>query len=159
MEQLPLQLLIDDAVESVPSLIKAKGQALAVEVPLESIIVHVDPIRLTQVLGNLLINAAKYTNDGGRIYISIAAEAHHAVIRVQDNGMGMTQEQLSHLFEMFEQAPAARARSEGGLGVGLAIAKGLVELHSGTIEARSEGPGRGSEFVVRLPLGEATAGS
>src|SRR5690606_29632835 len=128
-----------------------KGHALLVDLPPEPPQIEADPVRMTQVLGNLLTNAAKYTDPGGRVHVTGSTEEGFVVLRVRDNGIGMSDEMRSRLFEMFTQAPEVIDRADGGLGVGLAITKGLVELHGGSIEARSEGPGRGSEFIVRLP--------
>jgi CheY-like chemotaxis protein len=111
-----------------------------------------DPLRLSQVLSNLLTNAAKYTDPGGHIELSGYLEGGLLCLSVQDDGIGMLPESLQHIFEMFSQAEGASTRSDGGLGIGLALVRGLVDLHKGTVEATSEGPGRGSKFMVRLPL-------
>jgi CheY-like chemotaxis protein len=103
------------------------------------------------VIGNLLTNAAKYTDPGGRIALLARREGTHLLIRVSDNGVGLPAEQLGRLFEMFSQLPTASGRSQGGLGIGLALSRALVRLHGGDIEARSAGLGLGSEFIVRLP--------
>jgi CheY-like chemotaxis protein len=113
-----------------------------------------DPVRLTQVISNLLTNSVKYTDRGGLIELSAHVEEHTLCLRVKDNGIGIPPEQIPRLFKMFEQAPDARERSEGGLGIGLALAKGILELHGGTIEASSL-EGNGSEFQIRLPLFES----
>lgn len=115
-----------------------------------------DPSRLVQVLTNLLNNAAKYTEDGGQIWLTAAEEEGEVVMRVWDNGIGIGAEMLPHVFDLFTQVPGALDRSEGGLGIGLAMVGHLVQLHGGTVQAFSEGPGQGSEFVVRLPLLSAT---
>jgi CheY-like chemotaxis protein len=111
-----------------------------------------DPLRIAQVLSNLLTNAAKYTDPEGRITLRAARTSDAIAISVVDTGIGIPPESLTQLFGMFSQVKTSAERSEGGLGIGLALAKGLVELHGGTIEARSEGAERGSEFIVRLPL-------
>ncbi|EEF22570.1 two-component sensor histidine kinase bacteria, putative [Ricinus communis] len=111
-----------------------------------------DATRLTQVLVNLLTNAVKYTPRGGAIALSGALEGGQAVIRVRDNGIGIAPDSVQSVFEMFSQLTPALERSNGGLGIGLALVRGIVELHGGSISAASEGPGRGSEFTVRLPL-------
>ena len=113
--------------------------------------VDADPTRLEQVVVNLLNNAAKYSENGGHIRLSAGREGDDIVIRVKDAGIGIAPEKLPEMFQLFNQADHSSARSEGGLGIGLAIVKKLVELHGGTITATSEGLGKGSEFTVRLP--------
>src|SRR5205814_9679993 len=117
--------------------------------PLE---VDADLGRLSQVFANLLNNAAKYTERSGRISITASREAGGAVVRVRDNGIGISAEQLPHIFEMFMQVDQSLERGQGGLGVGLSLSKKVVELHGGTLEAHSAGLGQGSEFTVRLPV-------
>ena len=119
--------------------------------PEESVVIQADPLRLAQILSNLLTNAAKYTDSGGHIRLQAISEAEQVTISISDNGVGLAPEALSNIFVMFSQVQASRARSEGGLGIGLALAKGLVTLHGGVIEAHSDGLGKGSEFIVRLP--------
>jgi two-component system CheB/CheR fusion protein len=104
-----------------------------------------------QVLFNLLNNAAKYTDAGGKIWLSVERDGGQAVVRVRDNGSGMKGELVPKVFELFNQGDRAPDRSQGGLGLGLTLVKRLVEMHGGTVEARSEGPGKGSEFTIRLP--------
>jgi CheY-like chemotaxis protein len=116
------------------------------------IYVDADPVRLTQVIGNLLHNAAKFTRRGGRVWLSIESAGNEAILRVRDDGIGITPDELARIFVMFAQADTSLERTEGGLGIGLALVRSLVELHGGTIEAHSDGPGKGTEFVVRLPL-------
>ncbi len=113
--------------------------------------VTVDPVRLAQVLSNLLSNAAKYTDAGGAIELSAGRDGDDVVISVSDNGIGMSADWQERVFEMFSQASVALDRSEGGLGIGLALSRGLVELHRGQIQVRSAGVGQGSTFTVRLP--------
>jgi two-component system CheB/CheR fusion protein len=115
--------------------------------------VDADAARLAQVIGNLLANAAKFTDPGGRVALSVAEDAGRAVVRVADTGVGMAPDLRARAFEPFVQAEGAAAGARGGLGLGLALVKGLVELHGGTVEARSDGPGRGAELIVTLPLG------
>jgi CheY-like chemotaxis protein len=129
---------------------------LTVTLPPEPIYLGADPIRLSQIISNLLNNAAKYTEKGGHIWLTAEQQGGKVVISVRDTGMGIAAEHLPHIFEMFSQAVPALERSQGGPGVGLALARGLVELHGGTIEARSTGMGKGSEFIVRLPTAEAS---
>ncbi|HET9948028.1 MAG TPA: ATP-binding protein, partial [Longimicrobiales bacterium] len=153
-----LDEVIQAAVETSRPLAEAAGHDLAVDLPREAILVDADPVRLAQVFANLLNNAAKYTEDGGRIRLAAERRADAVVVTVRDNGIGIPSDLLPRVFELFSHA--AILRSQGGLGIGLSLAKRLVELHGGTLEARSDGPGTGSEFVVRLPLpdGDATAG-
>ena len=150
-EYVGLQILIDDAVEAAQPLIDSRRHTLRIEPPSTPIVLEVDPVRLTQVLSNLLTNAAKYTPVGGVITVEHRFEAHRLLVSVRDNGVGLSSEMLTRVFSMFTQVEPKSIRSEGGLGIGLALAKGLVELHGGHIEARSDGLGRGSEFVIFLP--------
>jgi CheY-like chemotaxis protein len=118
--------------------------------------ISADAVRLGQVISNLLTNAIRYTEPGGAITVTVAAEGDRATVRVKDTGIGIASEWLSRVFEAFRQAPSL-AHSKGGLGIGLAVAQSLAELHGGQLEAFSEGLGRGSEFVLRLPLGNQPA--
>ena len=124
--------------------------------PREPVALYGDPVRLAQVFSNLINNAAKYTPASGRIAVTACVDQGQAVVTVSDTGIGIAPEQLPRLFEMFAQAKSALDRSQGGLGIGLSLARSLVELHGGAIEAKSEGSGRGSEFIVRLPLPAAS---
>jgi CheY-like chemotaxis protein len=124
---------------------------LKIELPGEPLVVHGDPTRLEQCVGNLLGNAAKYTPRGGTIVLSAHVEAGSAVIRVRDSGIGIAPEMLDQIFDLFTQADTSLARARGGLGIGLTLARRLVELHGGVLTARSEGLGQGSEFEIRLP--------
>jgi len=148
-----LVAVVDTAIETARPHIEAKRHHLDVELPPAPVVLHIDALRMSQVLGNLLTNAAKYTEPGGRIRLRATREADEFIIRVADNGIGLTPAQQAEVFEMFRQVPAAVEKSQGGLGIGLALARGLVELHGGTIEARSAGLGHGTEFIVRLPAG------
>lgn len=130
---------------------------MEVRLTTEPVLLDADPTRITQVIGNLLQNSAKFTASGGRIELSLQVEPGTAVISVSDTGIGIATEMLPRVFEPFVQADESLHRSQGGLGLGLALVKGLVEMHGGEVEARSEGLGRGSEFVIRLPFG-ATGG-
>jgi CheY-like chemotaxis protein len=114
-------------------------------------------VRLAQVLANLLNNAAKYTEDGGRIAVTAWRDGDQAAVSVRDNGPGITPGMLSRVFEMFTRGDRDSGRSQGGLGIGLALSRRLAEMHGGTLEAHSEGPGTGSEFILRLPLAQADA--
>jgi CheY-like chemotaxis protein len=133
-------------------MIEARGHKLSIEVPEQTGYIRADPVRFEQIISNLLTNAAKYTDPGGEIVVGTKLETDRVTITVRDNGIGISQEQLPRLFEMFSQVTTAIERSEGGLGIGLALVRGLVLLHGGTIEARSAGIGQGSEFIVTLPL-------
>jgi signal transduction histidine kinase/ActR/RegA family two-component response regulator len=142
---------ISEVVESTRSLMNAKAQTLSVALPEDPIYVDTDPTRLTQILSNLLSNATKYTHAGGRIAVACRREGEHAVIVVRDNGIGIPRETLTRIFDLFAQAEPLAARTQGGLGIGLTLVKNLVEMHGGTVVARSAGRGSGSEFEVRLP--------
>ncbi len=146
-----LKGLVNVAVETARPLIDSKQHQLHVILPEHAITLEADPLRLSQVIGNLLTNAAKYTDPRGRIELRVYVEGAELVISVRDNGIGLPEEVLPRLFTMFSQVNSAIDRAEGGLGIGLALVKGLVSLHGGRVEARSEGLGRGSEFIVRLP--------
>lgn len=154
-EHLPLQSVIAAAREASEPTIADYGHKFAVEVSEKPIWVHADPTRLTQVLLNVLNNAAKYTPSGGRIELKVETagnDANHTVaIHIRDNGVGIPADMLGKVFEMFTQVDRTLERSQGGLGIGLTLVRRLVELHGGTVEALSEGPGKGSEFVIRLP--------
>ncbi len=139
------------SLEASRPLMTAAGHRLEVDLPAEPLRVHADPVRIAQVLSNLLNNAAKYTPDGGRISLSARREGALARIRVRDDGIGIPPEMLPRVFEKFSQVPGSVNRSLGGLGIGLSLARTLVELHGGSIEAMSDGEGRGAEFVVSLP--------
>jgi signal transduction histidine kinase len=110
-----------------------------------------DPTRLAQVVTNLVNNAAKYTEEGGHIWLTAERAGNEAVLRVRDDGIGIAPEVLPRVFELFAQGERALGRAQGGLGIGLSLVRRLVEMHGGTITAHSDGPGKGSEFVVRLP--------
>ena len=151
-ERLELSAAVRSAVEESQPLIQASGHELTITLPQESVVLDADPTRLAQILSNLLCNAAKYQDKGGHIWLT--AEQHDAevLVSVRDTGIGIDADHLPHIFEMFSQAAPALERSQGGLGIGLALVRGLVDLHGGTIAAHSNGPGMGSEFVVRLPV-------
>jgi signal transduction histidine kinase/ActR/RegA family two-component response regulator len=146
-----IQGIVDAAVETARPLLEKKKHELLIRVPDDIPPFVADPVRLAQAVSNLLTNAAKYTDAGGRIELS-ARLGERLTIMVQDDGIGIPAEQLAGLFVMFAQIPSAIGRSEGGLGVGLALVKGLAELHGGTVEAQSEGAGKGSRFLITLPF-------
>ncbi len=150
-EPLDLASVVADAVESSRPLIQARRHELSVAVPPEPVRVEGDPARLAQVAANLLNNAAKYTEEGGHIWLSVERDGGEAVVRVRDNGVGIPAEMLPSVFEPFTQVDRSLDRSQGGLGIGLTLVRRLMELHGGRAEARSDGPGKGSEFTVRLP--------
>ena len=143
------------AVESIRHQVEARDQALEVDLPPGPVFLDADPTRLDQILSNLLTNAAKYTDPNGRIRLAATVEGDHAEVRVVDSGVGIAPDFLPRIFELFAQADRSLDRSRGGLGIGLTLVRDLVERHGGSISARSEGLGLGSEFVVRLPLAEA----
>jgi PAS domain S-box-containing protein len=150
-----LEQAIDIALETSGPLVRAGGHFLSVQSSSEPIMVEADGVRLGQVFSNLLSNAAKYMEPGGEICLSVEADGGYAIVSVEDSGMGFAPEAAAALFEPFSQLPAAPARRRGGLGIGLALARAIVEMHGGSIQARSAGAGRGSEFIVRLPLASA----
>ena len=147
-----LTSIIDAAVETARPSIDAKRHSFSMQLPAERVEFSADPMRLAQVLSNLLTNAAKYTDPDGRIGLSATCDDGVITISVTDTGIGIPPEAMSNLFGMFSQVKSSKDRSEGGLGIGLALAKGLVELHGGTIHARSAGTERGSEFIITLPV-------
>jgi CheY-like chemotaxis protein len=140
------------AAETVQPLLEQKRQHLDLDVTNADIAVRGDPVRLAQVVGNLLHNAAKYTGEGGNIIVAARARAGRAEIVVRDTGIGIPSEAMPHIFELFTQIPTERASTSGGLGIGLALVRALVELHGGEITVSSAGVDQGSEFTVRLPL-------
>jgi signal transduction histidine kinase/ActR/RegA family two-component response regulator len=154
--QVTLASLVTAAAETASSALTAAHHTLNTVVPDEAVWLHADPARLTQVITNLLDNSIKYTRHGGEITLTAGCENDFAVIRVRDTGIGLSADALPHVFEMFWQA-GGPDRSQAGLGIGLSLARRLVEMHGGTIEARSDGPGRGAEFVIRLPVARETA--
>src|SRR5690606_35289538 len=133
----------------------AVGHELSIDLPAQPVWLQGDPVRLAQILGNLLSNAARYTPDGGRIEVRASAQGDEAVIVVRDNGMGITPEELPRMFEMFSRGGRDSSRSQGGLGIGLALSRKLAEMHGGTLVGSSDGIGQGSEFTLRVPLAES----
>jgi signal transduction histidine kinase/CheY-like chemotaxis protein len=144
--------IVTQAVEVTRPLMTAKKQGLTVCLPSEPLFLMADPIRLTQILVNLLTNATKYTDENGHIRITAQAEGPELVLRIQDTGIGIAPEMLGQIFEPFAQGPHGVGRSQGGLGIGLALVTNLVAMHGGRVTAHSDGIRHGSEFVVRLPL-------
>lgn len=151
-ETVELSVAIDRAVEMARPLIESRRQHLLVSQPPEAIWLSADPVRLTQVLSNLLNNAAKYTEPGGRIELVGYRRDAQAIVEVRDSGIGIDPNFLPHVFELFAQADQSLDRAQGGLGVGLALVHRLVEMHDGTVAAHSEGRGRGSHFIIHLPV-------
>ncbi len=152
-ETVTLQAIVAEALETARGFIDARGHVVSVSLPEEPLRFEADSTRVIQILGNLLDNAAKYTPQGGEISVTGHCERDEVVLSVRDTGIGISSEILPRVFDLFVQIDPFLARFEGGLGVGLTLARTLVELHHGSINAHSEGPGRGSEFVVRLPVG------
>ncbi len=151
-EPVDLVTVVGRAVETAQPAIDAHGHELIVSLPPGRVVVDADLVRLSQVITNLLTNAAKYTERAGRIWLSAESDGGEVVVRVRDCGVGIAPELLPRIFDLFVQADRSLARSEGGLGVGLSLVKRLVEMHGGSVSASSPGPGQGSEFVVRLPV-------
>jgi PAS domain S-box-containing protein len=151
-ERVELAAVVRNAVETSRPVAEGSGHELAVALPPAPIYLDADPVRLAQVFSNLLNNAARYTEAGGHIRLAVERQGSDVLVSVRDDGIGIAAEALPRIFEMFAQATPALERSQSGLGIGLALVKGVVELHGGRVEARSGGPGRGSEFTVRLPV-------
>jgi two-component system CheB/CheR fusion protein len=156
-EAVDLAPIIGRAVDSVSALVEEREQELSVALPANPMRIDADPIRLEQVFVNLLTNAAKYTPTGGRIGLTAEVEGEGFTIRVRDSGEGIAADMLPRIFEMFTQVEASADRSRGGLGIGLSLVKDLVRMHGGAVTATSAGPGKGSEFVVRLPAAATPA--
>ncbi len=152
IERVDLNGVVRRALERAQPLIDRREQRITVSLPDRVLWLRADAARLEQIVGNLLNNASKYGQVGGHIGLTIESEGGHAVLRVRDDGIGMAPDLVPHIFDLFTQADKSLDRAEGGLGIGLALVKNLVELHRGAVEAFSAGTGRGSEFVVRLPL-------
>jgi len=151
-QRISVATVLRQAIEACCPLAEKARQSLDIQLPDEPIIVNADPVRLAQVFGNILNNACKYTDTGGRIRITAEQQGDAVAIAIQDSGIGIAPEKLESIFEMFSQVDRAMDRSQGGLGIGLTLVKRIVEMHGGTIEASSEGLGKGSTFVVRLPV-------
>jgi signal transduction histidine kinase/CheY-like chemotaxis protein len=154
-ERVSLREVVERAVESCRALIDTNGHELVVTFDPENFVVDGDSQRLAQVVANVLSNSAKYTDRGGRISVAVEREGGQAAITVTDTGIGIPREALERVFEMFSQVHASRARSDGGLGIGLALVRSLVHMHGGTVTADSRGPGTGSTFTVRLPIAQS----
>jgi CheY-like chemotaxis protein/two-component sensor histidine kinase len=147
-----LSTVIRQALLAAQPLAESAGHTIAMTSSAEPIYLYADPVRLTQVFGNLLNNSCKYTMPGGQIRIVVERDGNDAVITVADTGIGIPHDKLASIFDMFTQVDRSLEQSQGGLGIGLTLVKRLVEMHDGSVEARSAGEGHGSEFVVRLPM-------
>ena len=151
-ERIELAAVIGSAVETSRPLIDTAGHDLVLSIPTKDLSVDADPVRLSQVFANLLNNAAKYSEPGGTIWLSARREDAQVVVSVRDAGIGIAHDMLPRVFEMFAQEAGAMSRAQGGLGIGLTLVQNLVQMHGGSVEAHSAGRGKGSEFIVRLPL-------
>jgi PAS domain S-box-containing protein len=154
LQHVELRSLVQQAVDATRTLMGERMHKLEVSHSEEPLVLEADPVRITQIVANLLTNAAKYTDPGGAITLSTRRDRDEAVIEVADNGIGFDAEMHERLFELFSQEQSALARAAGGLGIGLALVREFVERHGGTVAAYSAGPGKGSRFTVRLPLGK-----
>ena len=152
-----LEVPIASAIEAAQPLIALRGHHLTLVTPPDAAVVDGDAGRLTQVFANLLVNAAKFTDNGGRVGVLVEREADWVLVKVRDSGIGIAREMLPRVFDAYLQAERGSGATKGGLGLGLTLARHLVELHGGTVDAYSEGPGLGSEFVVRLPASHGQA--
>jgi PAS domain S-box-containing protein len=151
-EPVDLSSVIQMAVETSHPLIDGGGHELTVDLPAEPVYVDVDPVRLAQIISNLLNNAARYTGKGGHIRLTAARQGDEIIVSVKDDGIGVAAEMLPRIFDIGSQGHPAVDQPDSGLGIGLWLVRGLVELHGGSVDARSDGPGKGSEFIVRLPV-------
>jgi PAS domain S-box-containing protein len=157
VQRLDVATVIARAIEIAQPLIESAGHELQVDLPAQTLALQGDLTRLAQVFSNVLINSAKYTPPGGTIAVTASAEGSALVVKVKDTGIGIAEEHIDRIFDMFGQVESASPHAQGGQGIGLSLARRLVELHGGTIAARSEGVGKGSEFEVRLPLAARAA--
>jgi signal transduction histidine kinase len=158
-ELIDAEAIIGQAIESVTPLIDQRGHQLELVLPPVNLPIMGDATRVEQIIVNLLTNAAKYTEAGGHIRLTAERSATEVIIKIRDTGVGIPPEKIAGMFDLFTQGDRSLARSEGGLGIGLTLVKRLTEMHGGSVSAHSEGTGKGSEFVVRLPLAqEALAG-
>jgi two-component system CheB/CheR fusion protein len=156
-EHIDLAAIVTRAVATARPLVEQKHHELTVDIASEPMPVHVDATRAEQIVANLLTNAAKYTREGGRVTVRAYCDGGAAILKVIDTGIGLPPEMLIRVFDLFAQADRTLDRSEGGLGIGLTVARKLAEMHGGSISAASEGIGKGSTFTVRLPLAESPA--
>jgi signal transduction histidine kinase len=150
-ERVDVLAVVADAIEMVSPLLTARGHQLTISLPPKPVALVADSSRLNQILANLLTNAAEYTDPGGEIHLAAEEAAGAVVLRVSDNGRGIAPDLLPRIFDLFQQGERRGDKGRGGLGIGLALVRQLVEMHGGSVSAQSEGLGHGSEFVVRLP--------
>jgi PAS domain S-box-containing protein len=155
-ERVELASIVTQAVEVVQPTLDANGQTFEISAPPQPVILHADPVRISQVVGNIIQNAAKFSAEQGRIHLTIDSEDRHVVLRVRDEGAGIHPDLLPHVFDLFVQGDKSLQRSEGGMGIGLTVVKRLVQMHGGHVEVHSPGVGQGSEFAVKLPLAQET---
>lgn len=151
-ERVDLTDILRSVEEATRPIVDAAGQTLTVDLPSEPVFVFGDVTRLEQIITNILQNAITYNTQHGQIWLTLARQDLDALIKIRDTGIGISAAMLERIFQIFEQAKPRLSRSQSGLGIGLSVAKRLVDLHHGTIIARSDGPGKGSEFEVRLPI-------
>lgn len=151
-DRIELAAVVSQAVEAIRAFADCSRHELIVTLPPDPIVLEADPVRLAQVFSNLLNNACKYTKPGGKIWLTANLHESRVEVSIRDTGVGIAPEKLKSVFDMFSQVESSLERSQGGLGIGLALVKRLVEMHEGSVEAQSEGPDRGSEFIVRLPV-------
>jgi signal transduction histidine kinase len=156
LEQTTVKQVLDAAIETARPGIDAARHNLQVNLPAEPVALYADAVRMSQVIGNLLSNSTKYTEPGGNIAVNVEREGEEVVISVRDSGIGIAPEELPRVFDMFAQAKRDADRHSGGLGIGLALVRRLVEMHGGTVTAHSDGLGKGSLFTVRLPVAMST---
>lgn len=154
-EPVDLAAIVRSAIEASRPLIESARHQLAISVPAEPVMLQADPVRLAQVLANLLNNAAKYTDPGGQIWLTVKRAGNEVAVSVRDTGVGIPADMLPQVFDLFTQVDRAADRAQGGLGIGLTLVRSLVEMHGGSVSARSDGPGQGSEFIVHLPLDQS----
>jgi signal transduction histidine kinase len=153
-QRLQLSPLVDGVVEVARLACESKGIALTAALPVQPLWVDADATRLAQAIGNVLHNACKFTDAGGRIELTVERDGEQAVIRVRDSGIGIAADQLPRVFDMFMQIESSVSRSHGGLGIGLSLVKQLIEAHGGAVSVHCDGVGHGSEFELRLPLAD-----
>jgi CheY-like chemotaxis protein len=156
-QRVELTEIVRAAVETSRPLIEVAGHELRVTLPTSPVLLDADPTRVAQALSNLLNNAAKYTARGGRVWLTAERQGRDAVVTVGDTGIGIPAEMIPRVFAMFAQVDQSMERAQGGLGIGLTLAKRLIEMHGGTLQAHSDGPGKGAEFTVRLPTATTMA--
>jgi signal transduction histidine kinase len=157
-ERVIAQSVIRSVVDGMATTLEERSQRLSLELPIDPLWVTADPVRLAQIVYNLLTNASKYGIRGGNIVVRLRLESGEVLVEVEDDGIGIAPANLTNVFELFSQIEASSARSRDGLGLGLALVKRLAELHGGRVDARSDGPGRGSTFTVALPHGRGLHG-